>query len=116
MQQGKNAVLFNASSRDWFRTTIGVRQGCFLSPTLFNIFLGIMIDKLKDHKNSDSIGCQIFLKLRFANDFVFNAEEEEEADGIVTSMDTISTWYKMEIGPVKTNIMTTLTGFKERTI
>ena len=33
------AVLFNSSIGDWFRTTVAVRQGCLLSPTLFNIFL-----------------------------------------------------------------------------
>ena len=34
-----SAVLFNSSTGDWFRTTVEVRQGCLLSPTLFNIFL-----------------------------------------------------------------------------
>ena len=34
-----SAVLFNNSIGDWFRTTVGVRQGCLFSPTLFNIFL-----------------------------------------------------------------------------
>ena len=33
------AILFNSSIGDWFRTTVGVRQECVLSPTLFNIFL-----------------------------------------------------------------------------
>ena len=34
-----SAVLFNSSIGDWFRTTVGVRQGFLVSPTLFNIFL-----------------------------------------------------------------------------
>ena len=33
------AVLFNSGKRDWFRTIVGVRKGCLLSPTLFSIFL-----------------------------------------------------------------------------
>ena len=42
-------VLFNSSIGDWFRTTVEVRQGCLLSPTLFNIFLErIMTDALED--------------------------------------------------------------------
>ena len=42
-----SAVLFSNSIGEWFRTTVGVRQGCLLSPTLFNIFLErIMTDAL----------------------------------------------------------------------
>ena len=32
------AVLVNSSRGDWFRKTVGVRQGCLLLPTIFNIF------------------------------------------------------------------------------
>ena len=34
-----SAVLFNGSIGDWFRTTVGVRQGCILLRCLFDIFL-----------------------------------------------------------------------------
>ena len=51
------AVLFNSCIGDWFRTTIGVRQECLLSPTHFNIFLErIMTDALEDHEGAVSIG------------------------------------------------------------
>ena len=42
-----SAVLFNSSIGDWFRPTVGDRQGCLF----FNIFLErIMTDALEDHE------------------------------------------------------------------
>ena len=34
-----SAVYHDNNIGEWFRTTIRVRQGCLLSPLLFNIFL-----------------------------------------------------------------------------
>ena len=49
-EKATSAVLYSGSIGDWFRTTVGVRQGCQLSPTFFNIFLErILADALKDH-------------------------------------------------------------------
>ena len=36
--KAQSAFLFNGNTGDWFRTTVGARQGCLLSPILFNIF------------------------------------------------------------------------------
>ena len=85
--KAQSAVLFNGSTREWFRTTVGVRQGCLLSPTLFNIFLErIMCEALDDNEGSVSIGGRLITNFRFADDIVVNAVEEEK----VASWKTVS--------------------------
>ena len=66
--QATNAVLFNSSIVDWFRTTAGVRQECLLSPTLFSIFLErIMRAASADHEGTASIGGRTINNLRLAD-------------------------------------------------
>ena len=105
--KAQSAVLFNGSTGEWFRTTVGVRQGYLLSPTFFNIFLErIMCEALDDHEGSVSIGGRLITNFRFADDIVVNAEEEEEAGVLIDRLDRTTTRYKMEIGPDKTKVMT----------
>ena len=74
-----SAVQMNGSIGEWFRTTVGVRQGCLMSPTLFNIFLErITSDALKEHDGKVSIGGRNITNLRFADDIDALAEEEQE--------------------------------------
>ena len=99
-EKAQSPVLFKGSTGKWFRTTVGVRQGCLLSPTLFNIFLErIVCEALDDHEGSVSIVGRLITNFRFADDIVVNAEEEEEAGVLVDRLDTTTTRYKMEIGP-----------------
>ena len=94
-----SAVLFNSSMGDWFRTTVGVRQGCLLSPTLFSIFLErIMTDALEDYGGIVSIGGRTITSLRFADDIDGLAGEEEELAKLVEHIGKASTAYSIEIG------------------
>ena len=102
-----SAVLFNGRMRDWFRTEVGVRQGCLLSPTLFNLFLErIMTDTLEDHEGTVSIGGRTITNLRFADDIDGLAGEEEEPANLVERLDKTPTAYGMEISAEKTKLMT----------
>ena len=97
-------VLFNSSIRDWFRTTVGVREGRLLSPTLFNIFLErITTDALEDHEGTVSIGSRTITNFRFADD-IDGLAGEEELEKIVECLDKASTAYGMEINAEKTKL------------
>ena len=99
-------VVSYGSIEEWFRTTVGVNQGCLLSPTFFNIFLErIMSDALEEHDGKVSIGGRKITN-RFADDIDDLAEEEQELEALVESLDKTCTRYKMEISAEKTKLMT----------
>ena len=103
----QHVALFNNSIGDWFGATVRVRQGCLLSPTLFDIFLErIMTDTLEDHEGAASIGGRTITNLRFADDIDGFAGEEEELAKLVQRLDKTSTAYGMEISAEKTKLMT----------
>ena len=102
-----SAVYFNNSIGDWFKTSVGVRQGCLLSPTLFNIFLErIMTDALEDHNGTVSIGGKTITNLRFADDIDGLAGSESELVSLVEKLDKTSRAYGMQINAEKTKVMT----------
>ena len=56
-ENAMSAVLVQGATGEWFHTSVGVRQGCLLSPTLFNIFLeDIMTHALENYNGTISIG------------------------------------------------------------
>ena len=72
------AVLMNSKLGKFFKTTASVRQGCLLSPILFNLFLeNIMQETLHYHHTSISIGGRPKCNLRFADiDFMGGSNGE----------------------------------------
>ena len=91
----------------WFRTTIRVRQGRLLSPTLFNIFLKrIMADALEDHEGTVSVGGRTITNLRFDG----LPGQEQELVKLVNHLEEASTAYGMQISAKKTQLMTNNTN------
>ena len=107
-ETAKNTVMVNNDYSSWFKSNVGVRQGCILSPVLFNLFLErIMNDTLEKFDGGAKCGGRIINNLRFADDIDLITESEEKLKELTTLMDSIAKKYGMEISPEKSKIMVT---------
>ena len=104
--KANSAVLINNEIGDFFKTTVGVRQGCLLSPTLFNIFLEkIMQETLKDHNSSISVGGYNICNLRFADDIDLMAGSITELQKLTDNLQKCSSAYGMEVSSEKSKVL-----------
>ena len=105
-----SAVLVQGATGEWFHTSVGVRQGCLLSPTLINIFLEdivvVVVVALENYNGTISIVGRQITNLRFADDIDGITGEEDELTKLVHNLDTTATKFGMEISAEKTKIMT----------
>jgi len=102
----KSAVQLNDLVGAPFNTTVGVRQGCFLSPVLFNNFLErIMQETLQDHQSTITIGGRVVSNLRFADDIDLLAGSHTELQSLTDSLYRNARAFGMEVSTEKSKIM-----------
>jgi len=104
----KAAVRLNGEISEWFRIYKGVRQGCVISPILFDIQLEIILRQALEHYNGGfRIGGRRLSNLRYADDTVLLASSPEELQELVNRVCTAGVEYNLRINVKKTQVMTT---------
>ena len=105
--KNQSPTRVNGGLTDYFTTSIGVLQGCILSPPLFNITLEAMMNIVKD--STDNSGIKLYgttvNNLRYADDIIGITETVEELQHLTSNINTVSERIGMQINTDKTNTM-----------
>ena len=91
---------------DWFQIGKGVRQGCILSPCLFNFYAEYIMRNagLEESQAGMKIAGRNINNLRYANDTTLVAESEEELKSLLMKVKEESEKNGLKLNIQKTNI------------
>ena len=88
----------------------GTRQGCPLSPVLFNLCDKAMIgEAFDDLEEGIIIGGKLIKEIRFADDKGVLASTQEGLQKLMSSLDLVADLYGMKISIKKTKVMKVIT-------
>jgi len=91
---------------EWFRVKKGVRQGCVLSPYLFNILAEmVMRETLHGFQGGLQIGGRMITNLCYADDIILLATSEAELQELVDRLDHVSRKYSLLVNVDNTKVM-----------
>ena len=101
------AVRTGHGKTDWFQTGEGVRQGCILSPGLFNFYAeGIMQNaRLDEAQAGIKIAGRNINNLRYADDTTLMAESNEELKSLLMKVKEENEKAGLKLNIQKTKIM-----------
>ena len=85
MQVRKQQLELENGTTDWFQIGKGVRQGCLLSPCLFNFYAEYIMRNagLEEAQAGVNIARRTISHLRYADDTTLMAESEEELKSLL---------------------------------
>ena len=101
------AVRTGHGTTDWFQIGTGVRQGCILSPCLFNLYAEYIMRNtgLDEAQAGIKISGRNINNLRYADDTTLMAESEEELKSLLMKVKEESEKVVLKLNIHKTKVM-----------
>ena len=98
-----SAVRVDGELTDWFKTLVGVLQGCVLSPLLFCIFLEVVMARALDVEDMGAVvSGRSISNLKFADDIALIAESSTDLQSLLDGVDAESNRFGLTVSKAKT--------------
>ena len=76
-------VQINGAKSEWFDVNMGLKQGCILSPLLFNLYINDLVKTIKSSNIGIPVGEEIVSILLYADDLVLLAQNETDLQSLL---------------------------------
>ena len=105
-ERGRARVKVEGMESQWFGVHKGVRQGCTLSPWLFNVFIdNVVKEARRECIREVTLSTGMIGTLLFADDMVMMAETREALQHNVEAMNAALTRWGLKVNWEKSKVM-----------
>lgn len=101
----KCCVKVNGLHTDWFSVSCGLKQGCCLSPILFNMYINDLVTTISSLGIGVDLGNELISILMYADDLVLLAETENELQMLIDVLKLWCVQKKMTVNLDKTKVI-----------
>ena len=98
-------IRWNGRHSSAFKIERGVRQGCILSPHLFNLYTESVIREAGIEEMGIKIGGKLVSNLRYADDTALCANSQEEAERLIGKVNIIGKSRLLKLNVKKTKLL-----------
>ena len=99
------SVKLEEGNTPFFKSQIGVKQGCNLSPTLFNLFINDLPDIFNRSCTPVALNDTELSCLLYADDLVLLSESKAGLQNCLTKLDSYTKKWKLNINFKKSKVM-----------
>ena len=101
-------IRWNGRHSSAFKIERGVRQGCIISPHLFNLYTESVIREAGIEEMGIQIGGKLVSNLRYADDTALCANSQEEAERLIGKLNIIGKSRLLKLNVKKTKLLVKL--------
>ena len=95
----------NGFATDWFNVAVGLKQGCILSPVLFNAFMDDLVQMIREQKKGVTYGDANVSILLLADDIVLLSKCEEGLQSMLVLLEEWCCKWGLTINGNKSKVM-----------